>query len=73
MTPRPPRRIKRKHRGERDIEALGALRERLCREVDAGAMSVREATEKFEAERARVIEERRNHNRRQEVGGSGRG
>ena len=33
-------RIKRKHRGERDIEALGTLRERLCREVDAGAISV---------------------------------
>jgi len=44
------------------------MRERLCREVDAGTITVREATERFEAERARVNEERREHNRRQETG-----
>jgi len=44
--------IKRNHPGERDIEGLAALRERLCREVEAGAMTVREATERFEAGRA---------------------
>jgi hypothetical protein len=29
------------HRGERDVEALYALRVRLCRQVDAGTISVR--------------------------------
>lgn len=62
--------IKRNHRGEHDIEGLAALRERLCGEVNAGAITVREATERFEAERAMVIEERREHNRGQEAGGS---
>ena len=65
--------IKRNHRSERDVEALWAMRERLCREVDAGTITVREATERFEGERARVNEERREHNRRQETGGSGLG
>jgi predicted kinase len=65
--------IKHSHRGERDVEALAALRERLCRQVDAGKISVREATELFEAERERVIRERREYNRRQEIGGVGMG
>jgi hypothetical protein len=34
---------------------------------------VRKATEQFEAERERVIKERREYNRRQEVGGLGLG
>jgi hypothetical protein len=58
--------IKRNHRGEQDVEALAALRERLCREVDAGKISVREATERFEAERKRVIQKRNEYNREQE-------
>lgn len=36
-------------------------------------MTVREATELFEAERERVIRERREYNRRQEIGGVGMG
>jgi hypothetical protein len=51
--------IKRNHRGERDVEALAALRERLCREVDDGTLTIREATDRFEAERDRIIRERR--------------
>lgn len=58
--------IKRRHRGERDVEALYLLRARLCKDVDAGVMSVREATERFEAERERMIKKRQ-HNRRQET------
>jgi hypothetical protein len=54
--------IKRNHRGERDVEALVAFRDRLCRQVDAGTISVREATGQLEAER-----ERQEHNRRQEA------
>jgi hypothetical protein len=65
--------IKRNHRGERDVEALYALRVQLCRQVDAGKISVREATEQFEAERERVIRERREYNRKQEAGGVGLG
>jgi hypothetical protein len=58
------------HRGEKDVEALYALRVRLCRQVDAGNLSVREATDQFEAERERVIQERQQeHNRQQKVGG----
>jgi hypothetical protein len=57
------------HRGEKDVEVLYALRVRLCRQVDAGTISVREATDQFEAERERVIRERREYNRRQEGGG----
>jgi hypothetical protein len=60
--------IKRNHRGERDVEALYALRVELCQKVDAGTLSVRKATEQFEAERERVIRERREYNRRQEAG-----
>ena len=60
--------IRRNHRGERDVEALIALREKLCRKVDAGTISVREATDQFEAEREWVIRERREYNRRQEAG-----
>lgn len=60
--------IKHSHRGERDVEALAALRERLCRAVDAGTISVREATDQFEAERERVIRERQEYNRGQEAG-----
>jgi hypothetical protein len=55
--------IKRTHRGERDVEALYALRVKLCRQVDAGTLSVRKATELFEAERERVIKERQEYNR----------
>jgi hypothetical protein len=65
--------IRRTHRGERDVEALIALREKLCRKVDASTMTVREATELFEAERERVIKERQEYNRRQEAGGVGLG
>ncbi len=43
--------IKRNHRGEKDVEALYTLRVQLCRQVDAGTMTVREATEWFEAKR----------------------
>jgi hypothetical protein len=60
--------VKRNHRGERDIEALVALRDRLCRQVDAGIISLRNAREQFEAERTRFIRERQEYNRRQEVG-----
>jgi hypothetical protein len=60
--------IRRNHRGEKDVEALYALRVKLCRQVDAGTISVREATDQFEAERERVIRERREYNRRQEAG-----
>jgi hypothetical protein len=56
------------HRGERDVEALYALRVRLCRQVDAGTISVREATDQFEAER-----ERQEYNRQQEARGVGLG
>jgi hypothetical protein len=45
-----------------------ALRDRLCRRVDAGIISMREATERFEAEQKRVIKKRQEYNRRQEVG-----
>jgi hypothetical protein len=38
-------------------------------QVDAGKISVREATVRFEAERERVIQERREYNRKQEAGG----
>jgi hypothetical protein len=65
--------IRRNHRGEKDVEALYALRVRLCRQVDAETLSVRKATELFEAERERVIEERQEYNRRQEIGGVGMG
>jgi hypothetical protein len=51
------------HRGEKDVEALYALRVRLCRQVDAGTLSVRKAKEQFEAERKQVIKERREYNR----------
>lgn len=34
---------------------------------DAGTISVREATDQFEVERERVIQERQEHNRRQEA------
>ena len=50
--------IRLNHQGEKDVEALYALRVKLCRQVDAGTISVREATEQFEAERERVIRER---------------
>jgi hypothetical protein len=43
----------------------------LYRQVDAGIISVRKATEQFEAEREQVIRERREYNRRQEVRGVG--
>lgn len=59
--------IKRRHRGERDVETLYLLRARLCKDVGAGVMSVREATERFEAERERMIKKRQEHNRRQET------
>jgi hypothetical protein len=65
--------IKRTHRGERDVEALYALRVKLCRQVDAGTISVREATDQFEVERERVIQERQEHNRRQEARSVGLG
>ena len=39
----------------------------LCRQVDAGIISVRKATELFETERKRFIKERQEHNRRQEA------
>jgi hypothetical protein len=65
--------IKRKHRGERDVEALYALRVELCQKVDAGTLTVREATDRFETEREKVIRERREYNRRQEAGGVGLG
>jgi hypothetical protein len=39
----------------------------------AGTISVREATGQFEAERERVIQERQEHNRRQEAKGVGLG
>jgi hypothetical protein len=61
------------HRDEKDIEVLYALRVRLCRQVDAGTISVREATDQFEAERERVIQERREYNRKQKAGGVGLG
>ena len=61
------------HRGEKDVEALYALRVRLCRQVDAGTISVREATDQFEAERERVIQERREYNHKQRAGGVGLG
>jgi hypothetical protein len=60
--------IRLNHQGEKDVEALYALRVRLCRQVDTGIISVRKATEQFEAERERVIRERREYNRRQEAG-----
>jgi hypothetical protein len=62
-----------KHRGEKDVEALYALRVRLCRQVDAGTISVREATDHFEAERERVIRERQEYNSGQEARGVGLG
>jgi hypothetical protein len=65
--------IRRNHRGEPDVEALVALRDRLCRQVAAGLISVRNATEQFEAERERVIQERQEHNRQQEARGVGLG
>jgi hypothetical protein len=65
--------IKHSHRSERDVEGLYTLRRRLCREVDAGTMTVREATKQFEAERERVIQERQEHNRRQKARGVGLG
>ncbi len=65
--------IKRTHRGERDVEALYALRVKLCRQVDAGTISVREATDQFEAEREGVIQERREYNRKQKARGVGLG
>jgi hypothetical protein len=52
------------HRGEKDVEALYALRVRLCRQVDTGTLNLRNARERFEAERTRFIRERREHNRR---------
>jgi len=65
--------IKRHHWGERDIESLAALRERLCREVDKGMLSVPKASERFEAERERVIKHRREYNRRWDAASSGIG
>jgi len=65
--------IKHHHRGERDIESLAALRERLCREVAKGMLSVLEASERFEAERERVIKHRREYNRRWDAASSGIG
>jgi hypothetical protein len=56
------------HRGEKDVEALYALRVRLCCQVDAGIISAIKATEQFEAERERVIQERREYNRHQKSG-----
>lgn len=70
--PKPPNKawevIKRNHRGERDVAALVALREMLCRKVDADTMTVQETTEQFEAKRPRVIRERREHNWQQGAG-----
>jgi hypothetical protein len=63
--------IKRTHRGERDVEALYAPRVKLCRQVDAGTLSVRAASDQFETEREWVIKKRQEYNRRQEVGGVG--
>jgi hypothetical protein len=40
---------------KRDIEALYTLCVRLCRQIDAGTISVIEATEIFEAKRGRLI------------------
>jgi hypothetical protein len=40
---------------------------KLCRQVDAGTISVREATDQFEAEREQVIQERREYNRKQKA------
>ncbi len=65
--------IKRTHRGERDVEALVALRDRLCRQIDAGIIGVRKATNQFETERERVIKKRQEYNRRQEARGVGLG
>lgn len=65
--------IKRHHWGERDIESLAALRERLCREVDKGMLSVPEASERFEAEREGVIKRRREYNRRWDAASNGIG
>jgi hypothetical protein len=55
------------------MAALVALRDRLYRQVDAGIISVRNATEQFETERARITRERWEYNRRQEVGSVERG
>jgi hypothetical protein len=49
------------------------LRDRLCRQVNAGIINVRNATEQFEAERERVIQERREYNRKQKARGVGLG
>jgi hypothetical protein len=65
--------VKRNHRREGDIEALHALRAQLCWQIDAGILNVQEATERFETERERVIQERREYNRKQEAGGVGLG
>jgi hypothetical protein len=54
------------NQGEKDVEALYALRVRLCCQVDAGIISAIKATEQFEAERERVIQEPREYNRHQE-------
>jgi hypothetical protein len=59
------------HRGEKDVEALYAHRVKLCRQVDAGTISVREASDQFETERERVIKKRQEYNRRQEARGVG--
>lgn len=61
--------IRRNHQGEHDVKALVALRDKLCRQVDAGIISVRKATDQFEAERERVIRERQEYNRGQEARG----
>ena len=60
--------IKRAHRGERDVEGLYAFRTRLCREIEAGSITVREATTRFEQEREDVIRKRQERNRRREAG-----
>jgi hypothetical protein len=57
----------------KDVEALYALRVKLCRQVDAGTLSARKATEQFKAEKERVIRERREYNQRQEAGSVGLG
>ena len=65
--------IKQHHWGDRDIESLAALRERLCREVAKSMLSVPEASERFEAERERVVKHRREYNRRWDAASSGIG
>jgi hypothetical protein len=56
------------HRGVKGIEALYAHRVKLCRQVDAGTISVREASDQFETERERVIKKRQEYNRSRRLG-----